>query len=65
MRAVPVGDEEIPHHGDTFFYDAFSVNYHPTKTVELGGQPFEASDSGLGFDVVRLGDEAKVEKEEE
>ena len=95
MRAVPVGDEEIPHHGDIFFYDAFSVkgeegrrvwieyrarftegslvrieveDVHelpPTKTVELGGQPFEASDSGLGFDVVHLGDEAEVEKEEE
>lgn len=25
MRAVPVGDEEVPHHGDARFYDSFRV----------------------------------------
>ena len=95
FKAVAAGDEEILHHGDVVFYDAFRVrgddgnrvwleyrarftegtlsrieveNVHelpPTKPVELGGQIFEASDSGLGFDVVRLGDEAEVERDEE
>lgn len=25
IRTVPVGDEEIPHHGDIYFYDSFAV----------------------------------------
>jgi hypothetical protein len=92
-RAVPVGDEEIPHHGDTLFYDAFRVkgkderrvwleyrarftegsltnikvaevrDLPPTKTIELGGGAFEATESDLGIDVVRLGDETEVERE--
>ncbi|MGH3090684.1 MAG: hypothetical protein ACRDSJ_25675 [Rubrobacteraceae bacterium] len=93
MRSVPVGDEEIPHHGDIFFYDSFTMkgesghriwleyrtrftegslarikvedvhDLPPTKTVELGDSEFQAQESGLGFDIIRLGDEAEVEPE--
>lgn len=95
MRAVHVGDEEIPYHGDILFYDAFIVkgeerrrvwieyrarftegsldrievedvhDLPPTNTVELGGQSFEATNLGLGFNVVLLGNEAEVERVEE
>lgn len=95
MRAVPMGDEEVPHHGDILFYDSFRVegeggrrvwleykarftegflsrieveDVHelpPTKTVDIGGEEFQAAESGLGFDVVRLDDEAEVEREGE
>lgn len=36
----------------------------PTKTIELGREEVQATESGLGFDVVRLGDEAEVERED-
>ncbi len=93
MRAVPMGDKEIPHHGDILFYDSFTVKGEsghrvwleykarftegslsrieaveirglpPTKTVELGESEFQAEESGLGFDIIRLGDESEVEPE--
>ncbi|MEW6635468.1 MAG: hypothetical protein AB1425_01490 [Actinomycetota bacterium] len=36
----------------------------PTKRGRLGDSEFEASESGLGFDVIRLGEEAEVERDE-
>lgn len=36
----------------------------PTRTVEIGGGRFTAAESGLGFDVIRLGEEPEVERDE-
>lgn len=95
MRAIPAGDEEIPHHGDIYFYDVFRVRSEggarvwleyrarftegrlsrievadvrdlpPTRRVRLGDSEFEASESGLGFDVIKIGEEPEVERDEE
>lgn len=35
MKAVPVGDEEIPHHGDIRFYDAFRMKGEDERRVWL------------------------------
>lgn len=40
-------------------------NLPPTKRVRLGDSEFEASESGLGFDVIKLGEEPEVEQDEE
>ncbi len=29
IRTVPVGDEEVPYHGDIYFYDSLSVGNKP------------------------------------
>ena len=91
LRSVPVGDEEVPHHGDVHFYDAFRIkggegrvwiefrarftegrvsrievedvrDLPPTRMVEIGGGRFTAAESGLGFDVIRPGEEPEVER---
>lgn len=37
----------------------------PAKRVEIGGKEYPASESGLGFDIVHLGEEVEIEQEEE
>lgn len=34
-----------------------------TKTIELGGQEYQAAESGLGFDVIEFGAKAEVERD--
>lgn len=36
----------------------------PTKTQEIGGKEFPSVESGLGFDVVQLGEEAEIERDD-
>ena len=92
MRAAPVGDEEIPYHGDVHFYDDFAIREEatqvwieykarftegrlsrievedvhelpPTKTIELDGGEYPATESDFGLTVIRLGEQAEIERD--
>ena len=86
--------EEIPYHGDVYFYGSFAVRDEPGRvwieykarftegrlsrieiedvhdlppltTVEFDGKELPAAESGLGFKVLQLWDEAEVERDED
>ena len=70
LRSVPVGDEEVPHHGDVRFYGAFRIEGGEGRVwVEFGARFTEGRLSRIEVEDVRElsprpGKEPEVERDE-